>query len=329
MKVFSQIGADPRLKPTPDYGTLGPGTDLKSADRKPIEPDGGPSARAYAAVCMAIAFGVIVAAVSRSGIVQKSWQQVLQASSQQKYSRTTTRSRNRSVDPPLQSEAEALLQRVVSRDEAAKSEIAGHLDQWRGKIELSDRMTGLVTAGLNSDDMEVRATTIEVDLAALNITKDSTSIDDLERRALTGPQSQRIWALWTLGLLGNRGVEPARVSRILQSQLNDSNVEVRHWAVEGLAYLGTSDAIEPVLKAMHDDPSPTVRERAACSLAQSGMFTHEQRQSVVPTLIAYAEDSSLDAPTHAWSYHALSDITGQQLGSDPAAWRKWYEANSH
>jgi HEAT repeat protein len=115
----------------------------------------------------------------------------------------------------------------------------------------------------------------------------------------------------------------------LQSQLHDSNVEVRHWAVEGLAYLGSSDAIEPVLKAMHDDPSPTVRERAACSLAQSGMFTHEQRQSVVPTLIAYAEDSSLDAPTHAWSYHALSDITGQQLGNDPAAWRKWYETNSH
>lgn len=326
MNLFSQ-GADPRLKPTPDYGSLGPGSDLKATDRRPIEPVGGPSVRAYAAVCSAIAAGVVVAAVGRSGIVQKSFQQILQAEAQQKYSRTSSSRRRRGVDQPLQSEAEALLQRAVSRDEAAKSEIAGNLDRWRGKIELSDRMNGLITAGLNSDDLEVRATTIDVDLAALNIAKDTSSVDDLERRALTGPQSQRIWALWTLGLLGNRGVDPQRISRILQSQLHDSNVEVRHWAVEGLAYLGTSDAIAPVLKAMHDDPSPTVRERAACSLAQSGMFTHEQRQSVVPTLIAYAEDSSLDAPTHAWSYHALSDITGQQLGSDSAAWRRWYEAS--
>jgi HEAT repeat protein len=329
MKVFSQIGADPRLKATPDYGSMGPGSDVKAADRKPIEPDGGPSARAYATVCAAIATGVLVAAVSRSGIVQKSFQQILQASAQHEYSRSSSSRRSRRASGPEQAEAETLLQRTVSRDQAARNEIASHLDQWRGRIELSDQMNGLITAGLNSDDLEVRTLTIDVDLAALNIGKNSASVDDLERQALSGPQSQRVWALWTLGLLGNRGVQPERVSSILQSQLHDSTVEVRHWAVEGLAYLGTSDAIEPVLKAMHDDPSPTVRERAACSLAQSGMFTHEQRQSVVPTLIAYAEDSSLDASTHAWSYHALSDITGQQLGSDPIAWRKWYEANAH
>lgn len=327
--MFTQIGRDPRLQPTPDYGTLGPPGDPKASDRKPIVPEGGPSARAYAAVCAAIAAGVLMAAVGRSGIVQKSWQQILQASAQQKYSRTSSSTRNRGVNRPEQVEAETLLQRAVSHDEAARNEIASHLDTWRGRVELSDRMSGLITSGLNSDDLEVRALTIDVDLAALNIGKDSASVDNLERQALSGPQSQRVWALWTLGLLGNRGVEPERVFSILQSQLHDSNVEVRHWAVEGLAYLGTSDAIDPVLKAMHDDPSPTVRERAACSLAQSGMFTHEQRRSVVPTLIAYAEDSTLDGPTHAWSYHALSDITGQQLGSDPAAWRKWYEANAH
>ncbi|HZQ71257.1 MAG TPA: HEAT repeat domain-containing protein [Terriglobales bacterium] len=324
MKVFSQPGKDPRLQPTPDYGALGPAADAKFGDRKPIEP-GGPSMRAYAVVCAGIALGILCAAIARSGAVEKLWQEISRATAQQRSSRAV---RSRSADPAAQAQAETLLQRAVGHDAAARDEIAAHLDEWRGKIEFSDRLNGLMTAGLNSDDLEVRGITIDVDLAALDVSKTSASIDSFERQALTGPQNQRVWALWTLGLLGNRGVEPERVARILQSQLQDSNVEVRHWAVEGLAYLGTSDAIQPLLKSMRDDPSPMVRERAACSLAQSGMLTHAQRQSVVPTLIGYAEDPSLDASTRAWTYHALSDITGQTMPNDPAAWRRWYNSSA-
>jgi hypothetical protein len=312
------------LQATPDYGSLGPGTDLKARDRKPIEP-GGPSGRAYAVVCAGIAAGVLAGAVSRSGLAEGIWKQMMQASPQQQTSRV--RSQRAPVNRGMQGQAEELLQRAVGGDQAARAEIGSHIDEWRGKIQLSDRMNGLVTAGLNSGDSDVRVATIEVDLAALNISKTSESVDTLEPQALTGAQNQRVWALWTLGLLGNRGVETDRIEKILQSQLHDSNVEVRHWAVEALAYLGTSDAIDPVLKAMHDDPSPVVRERAACSVAQSGMFTPEQRRSAIPILISYAEDSSLDAATHAWTYHALSDITGQRLGSDPAAWRNWYQSS--
>src|SRR5439155_978829 len=75
--------------------------------------------------------------------------------------------------------------------------------------------------------------------------------------------SQRIWALWGLGLLGNRGVEPERLTQVLVAQLQDSDPEVRHWAVEGLAYLGSDDTIAPLLQTLHDDASPVVRERAA------------------------------------------------------------------
>lgn len=328
MQVSSAPGSDPRLQPTPDYGSLGPGADTKSPGRNSIEPTGGPSARAYAMVCTAIAIGVLAAAVSRSGIMGHIWES-MNTAPRQRYSRRSSSTGKGGVDRAAQSQAESLLQRAEANDQDAKAEIQSHLEDWQGKIALTDRMNGLVYAGLNSDDYEVRAATIDVDLAALSIRKNSGSVDTLESQALAGPQNQRVWALWTLGLLGNRGVEQGRVAGILQSQLHDSNVEVRHWAVEGLAYLGTSEAIEPVLKAMHDDPSPTVRERAACSLAQSGMFTHEQRQSVVPTLIGYAEDSALDASTHAWTYHALSDITGQHFANDPAAWRNWYNSTSH
>jgi hypothetical protein len=79
---------------------------------------------------------------------------------------------------------------------------------------------------------------------------------------------------------------------------------------------------------MHDDPSATVRERAACSLAQSGMLSREQRLIAVPQLINYSGDPALDAQTHAWAFQALADITQQRLPNDSAAWRNWYLNNS-
>jgi HEAT repeat protein len=78
---------------------------------------------------------------------------------------------------------------------------------------------------------------------------------------------------------------------------------------------------------MHDDPSPLVRERAACSLAESGMLSHDQRLIAVPQLIHYSDDPVLDEQTHAWAFQALGDITQQRLPNDSAAWRRWYQNN--
>jgi HEAT repeat protein len=101
--------------------------------------------------------------------------------------------------------------------------------------------------------------------------------------------------------------------------------DARRWAVEGLALVGTTSTIVPLLESMHNDPSPLVRERAACSLAESGMLTHEQRLMAVPQLINYLDDPVLDAQTHGWAFQALNDITKQHLPNDSGAWRKWYE----
>jgi HEAT repeat protein len=79
---------------------------------------------------------------------------------------------------------------------------------------------------------------------------------------------------------------------------------------------------------MHDDPSPIVRERAACSLAASGMLTHDQRLAAVPQLINYSDDPALDAQTHAWAFQALADITKQRLPNDTAVWRSWYQTSA-
>jgi HEAT repeat protein len=161
----------------------------------------------------------------------------------------------------------------------------------------------------------------------MNATEDGASVDRLATQAESTDHATRIWALWTLGLLANRSVESDHVVELLTSHLADTDVESRHWAVEALAYSGQDGAIPPLLKTMHDDSSQMVRERAACGLAQSGMFTSEQRHSVIPTLLSYADDQSLDVATRAFTFHALRDITGKSLPDNAAAWRNWYESN--
>ena len=111
------------------------------------------------------------------------------------------------------------------------------------------------------------------------------------------------------------------------ARIHDPNESIRYWAVEGMAYLGTDEVIPVLLQTFHDDPSPTIRERAACGLAQSGMLNEQQRRSAVPQLLDFADDTSLDAQTHTWVYQALRDITGQSLPNDPASWRNWYSTH--
>ncbi len=223
-----------------------------------------------------------------------------------------------------QTQAETLLQQAVGHSDAAVDEIASRVDRWQGKLKWNSQIATLTTAALNSSDMRVRESGIEVELSAYGLAKNSASLDYLLSTAASHDHAKKVWALWALGLMGNRGVAPDRVTQVLTSHLKDSDEDSRHWAVEGLALVGGAQTIDPLLQAMHDDPSPTVRESAACSLAESGMFTHEERLSAVPRLLSYTDDPMLDAQTHTWAFQALTDITRQHLPNDSAAWRDWY-----
>lgn len=127
--------------------------------------------------------------------------------------------------------------------------------------------------------------------------------------------------------MANRGAEPGRVLDILTAHLKDSDEDSRRWAIEGIALIGTTETIAPLLQTMRDDPSALVRERAACSLAESGMLRRAQRLTAVPQLLRYSDDPALDAQTHTWAFQALGDITGQHLPHDSSAWRSWYESS--
>jgi hypothetical protein len=223
-----------------------------------------------------------------------------------------------------QQQAELLLERSINHYQGANEQIAARVRSWRGKIELNDRLNHLFITAINSDDLTVRVAGIEIDIAARNLVKDAATVDRLEPVAREGEQGARVNAMWDLALIGNRGVERERVFDILMASLHDDNQNIRYWAVEGLAYLATAAAIEPLLGMFHDDPSPTIRERAACGLAQSGMFSAEQRRTAIPRLLDFADDGTLDDQTHSWVFQALRDITGQSLPHDARAWREWY-----
>ena len=286
-------------------------------------------ARFLAAVGAGVLMALVVAA-AQGGVARAAWSQISDL--------LTLSGKPKAASPAIlsgheiegldsesaQAQAQLLLERAVNHYEGANDQIAARVEGWRGKLQLTPQLNSLVTTALNSNDLRVRAAGIEVDLAAMGVAKTPAAVDGLAQEAEASGHPQRVWALWTLGLLGNRGVEPERIAQLLIAQLRDSDPEIRHWAVEGLAYLGTDATIAPLLQVFHDDESPMVRERAACSLAQSGMLSQEQRHSALPQLLNYTEDASLDAQTHTWVYQALRDITGQNLPNDPGAWRNWY-----
>jgi HEAT repeat protein len=223
-----------------------------------------------------------------------------------------------------QQQAELLLERAMNGYRGAVEEIAARSPGWLGHIRSTGRLESLFRLAINSDDMRVRVAAIEMNVSARGLSRSPATIDQLEPDARSGEQGPRANALWDIGLLGNRGVQPDRAFEIIKSSLHDSNVNVRYWAVEGLAFLGTNDVIDLLLDIFHDDPSPLIRERAACSLAQSGMLNEQQRRRAVPRLLDYAADFSLDPQTRSWVFQALRDITGQSLPPDAAAWRQWY-----
>jgi hypothetical protein len=323
---------DPRLQPTPDYGTLGPGSDVIAEGLAPAS--GGPipsanSKKPFTRPQIAIIVGVMLAFfIGNIVSLHAYWSRVTRISSSQ--GRAGHSGTSNAIGPldsmRPQKEAEALLEQAVAHSGSAVDQISLRADRWQGKLQWDSQMATLTTAALNSSDLRVRQSGIEVELAAYGLGKNRASLDYVLRTVKSSNHAQKVWALWALGLLGNRGVETNRVVEVLTGHLKDPDEDSRRYAVEGLALVGGTDTIAPLLQAMHDDVAPSVRERAACSLAQSGMFTPEQRMSAVPQLLAYTDAPELDARTHQWAFQALSEITHLRLPNDPSAWRNWYES---
>jgi hypothetical protein len=317
--------ADPQA--APDYGTLGPGSDVVVCARSARR---GPRRAHPGVLLIAMAMGILLVVLRGNAgghqMVSPDFNNFAPALADAG-SPPPINSRQLDRLKP-QKQAETLLELAVKQSEGAVDQISTRIDRWQGGLKWDSRMAALTTAALHSNDLQVRASGVEVELAAYGLSTNSASLEYLLKTAESSDHAQKIWALWALGLMGNRGVETPRVVQVLTAHLKDVEEDSRRWAVEGLALVAAKESIPLLLTAMHDDSSALVRQAAACGLAQSGMFTAEQRWSAIPQLLHYTDDKSLDSQTRNWAFQALADITQQRLPNDAKVWRNWFEKNS-
>jgi len=227
------------------------------------------------------------------------------------------------VNSAIQANAEQLLGQLAASKSGAADEVVAQSAGWTGKTHRSPKADQSILTALNLPDMHAREAALAAELALDAVPQNEAGLS-LLKEAL-GDASQRVWALWMLGALGNRGVDPEHTAKILESYLADPDVNVRASAVNGLSLLGTDETIVPMLDRFRNDPSPVVQERAACGLAQSGMYTHEQRMTAAASIVGWLNDSLFTPQQRVWSFQALRDISGKDHGTDSAAWRNWYE----
>jgi hypothetical protein len=336
MQPESALMAHSRLQSTPDHAAPGPSSEVATREpitNGPISIPGSlyPPAKANRfAPVFAAAFGVLFAIFAVNiGTAHAAWSKFANLFAVRASSPASAKDFLQFDRMKPQKQAEGLLELAVGRSDGAVDQISSRVEDWQGKVKWNSQIATLTTAALNSNDLHVRESGIEVELAAYGLAKNSASLDYLLITAESRNHARKIWALWALGLIANRGVGSNRVAQVLTAHLKDSNEDSRRWAVEGLALAGSAQTIDPLLKTLHDDPSPSVRERAACALTESGMFTREQRLTAVPQLLHYTDDPSLDAQTHAWAFLALADITRQRLPNDSSAWRSWYDSTKN
>lgn len=229
------------------------------------------------------------------------------------------------IDPAMQAEAEALLQRLAAGDTASVDQILSQSDSWTGNTARTQKIDQLLGVAINLKDMQVRSAAIQAMLAVEGVPRNSTGLKLLEDAV--GNPGQRAWALWLLGALGSRGVDPVHVAKIIGAYLDDPVVDNRAAAVNGLALLATDETVPMLLDRFRNDPSPVVQERAVCGLSEAGMYTHEQRMVAAASMVGWLDDSLMSAQQRIWMFQALQDISGMSFGTDSAAWRRWYEGN--
>lgn len=230
---------------------------------------------------------------------------------------------SRRVNIAAQNEIEGLLARVAAGDHAAATDVLERAPSWTGKTQRTPSTNRSIITALNLPDLHQREAAIEATLALDGVPKSDAEIKILEAQ-LSAP-SDRVWALWALGALGHRGVDPVHAAKMIGAYIESPDAGTRSAAVDGLSLLATDETIPMLLDRMRNDPSTLVQERAACALAESGMYTHQQRLIAAATLVSWLDDSLLSPQQHQWTIHALSDISHQNLGNDSAAWRSWLD----
>jgi hypothetical protein len=223
---------------------------------------------------------------------------------------------------PPQQRAERALELAINHTDGAAEFVVRSAQGWRNQIAPSDTLTVLITAAMNAPRLETRMAAYEIHLAAYDLDKTPEQVDRLLARLRDDPREAGPWALWTIGVLGARGVDRERVFEELKIATRVGDDSLRGWAVDALAKFGGEEIIAPLLEIAAHDRSDAVRERAYCGLAQSATLHIAERYGAIAGLLAIAEDPRTDAQGRRWSYQALREISGlYDVDEDPVAWR--------
>lgn len=239
------------------------------------------------------------------------------------YSPLTDRDVQRLQALPEQERAEELLGRAIQHDLRALDLFEQNVGAYRD-LARSAHMNELEERSRYSTDLRVRYANADLNLALDGLPKTSSSADQLIAMAQTDPE-HRPYSVYHMGMLAGRGVDYDRLYPILVNYArNDANPQVRQWAVEGMRYLGSDEALEQLFDSFTHDPSVAVRDRAGCNVSDCGNFMRKQRMRMVPRLIELAADPHSNSKMRNWAFLALREITDEALPADASAWQQWY-----
>ena len=225
---------------------------------------------------------------------------------------------------PKQAQAEELLERAIRHDSRALDLFEQNIGIWLGDIKLTEQMKQLEWRSRFSRDLRVRYANADLNLAMDGWSKSDPSADLLIARAASDA-GYRQAAVYFMGMMAGRGVAYARIYPVLVDYArNNPDANVRQWAVEGMRYLGTDQALDALFESFTHDPSDAVRDRAGCNISDCGNFMRKQRMRMVPKFIELAKDPQTTPMMRNWSFLALREITDESLPGDASAWRDWY-----
>ncbi len=168
--------------------------------------------------------------------------------------------------------------------------------------------------GLQDADPSVRAAAA----AACGRTGAEELLADLAAALADKDESVRREALYSLVELGESRAGGKHLSDLLAADLAHAKPSVRAKAADllGERRWPRTDALAKLLSG---DDTPWVRASAAAALGKL------KARAAADALAAALDDDSARVQNAAKA--ALEQITGQKLGTDPAAWRDWLSAN--
>ncbi len=229
---------------------------------------------------------------------------------------------------PEQAQAEELLDRAIRHDPRGLELFEQNIGTWT-HLKRTAHMNELESRSRFSTDLRVRYANADLNLAMDGFPKTDSSADQLIAQAQADP-THRPYSVYHMGMLAGRGVGYDRIYPVLLDYAkNDADPEVRQWAVEGMRYLGTDEALDQLFDSFIHDASNAVRDRAGCNVSDCGNFMRKQRMRMVPRLIELSADPQTTPQMRDWAFLALREITDESLPTNASAWQNWYAQRGH